>query len=245
MATGDQNDNVQRQRAVIPPWFPDADNAPVLTSILKGTGSVFAFVYDFLTEAAKQTRIRTATGGWLDMIAWDFFAARFVRRNEETDSSWQPRIIKEILRPRQTKAALSQMLVDLTGNVPVIQEAFSPSDFGSYGTGTMAYGAGLGYGSLLYSNAVFITAFRPASNGVPFIAGYNAYGGGYGVGWLSYIDMSLVTGPVTDEEIYARIQETIAAGITAWVAIQNGPTVQSGGMLDFSNPDNSQYIPVI
>jgi hypothetical protein len=223
MATGDTNDNVNRLRATLAPWFPDLSAAPVLNAVLTGIGDAFAFVYNYLQFAKLQTRIATATGGWLDLIGWDFFGSRFARRQGESDSSWQPRILQEILRPRQTRAAISLMLTQLTGRAPLIVEGWNTGDEGSYGTGDMGYGAGLGYGSLNYNDQVFITAYRQNSNGVPLVSGYGMVGGGYGVGSLSYIDLSQITGPITDAEIYARVQQTVAAGITAWVDIANGP----------------------
>src|SRR4051812_40264109 len=128
MATGDTNDISARLRATLPPWFPDPANAPVLTAILSGIADGFAFVYSYLGFAALQTRISSATGGWLDLIAWDFFGSRFTRRQGENDASWQPRILQEILRPRQTRAAISLMLTDLTGRAPKVIELWNPQD---------------------------------------------------------------------------------------------------------------------
>lgn len=224
MAIGDTNNNLARLLATLAPWFPDPANAPVLTAVLTGIADAFAFVYSYFSFAVLQTRIATATGGWLDLIAWDFFGGRFVRRFGETDPSFQPRILQEILRPRQTRASIVLMLQQLTGRSPVIYEAWNTGDEGSYSTGDMAYGAGLGYGSLAYNDQIFVTAFRPNSNGVPLVSGYGMVGGGYGIGSFSYIDIAQVTGPITDAEIAARIQQTVAAGVTAWVNIANGPT---------------------
>jgi hypothetical protein len=224
MAIGDTGDNKKRLRAALPPWFPDRTNSPVLTALLSGMGDAFAFIYNYLSFAALQTRISTATLGWLDLIGWDFFGGRFVRRSGEADGSWRPRILAEILRPRQTISSINILLTELTGTPPIIIEAWNTDDEGSYSTGTMGYGMGLGYGSLAYNNEVFITAYRPNSNGVPLVSGYGMTGGGYGVGTFAYIDTSQITGVVTDAEIAAQIQRTIAAGITAWITIQNSPT---------------------
>ena len=218
MATGDQTDMLARVRATLPPWFPSP--SPVIDGALTGIAATLAFVYSLIQYAAAQTRIATASGGWLDLIAWDFFGARFTRRQTEIDDSFRPRILQEILRPRATRAAIVRMLKDLTGRAPAIFEPWNTGDCASYGTGTAGYGAGMGYGSLALRNQIFVTAFRPAANAVPNIAGFGGYGGGYGVGRLSYIDMSQVDGPVTDEEIYARTAQTVAAGITAWTAIE-------------------------
>lgn len=218
---GDTNNNLARLRATLAPWFPDPLNAPVLTAVLTGIGDAFAFVYGYLAFAKLQTRIVSATGGWLDLIGWDFFGARFVRRFGESDSSWQPRILQEILRPRQTRAAMALMLTQLTGRAPKIIEGWNTGDMGSYGTGTMGYGVGLGWGSLNYPNQYFVTAFRTPMQGIPLVSGYGMDGGGYGVGLFGYIDLSLITGPITDAEIAARVTQTSAAGITTWLDISN------------------------
>src|SRR5258708_6660257 len=122
-------DIVNRLRATLAPWFPDPSAAPVLTSLLTSQADAFAFIYQYLQFAAKQTRIKSATGGWLDLIAWDFFGSRFLRRLGEPDPSFASRLIKEILRPRQTRAAITQMVVDLVGTPPQIQEAWNPFDW--------------------------------------------------------------------------------------------------------------------
>lgn len=223
MSTGDKDDIVNRQVAVLPPWFPDIQTAPVWRALLSGVGGAMAFVYDYFSFAKLQTRIKTATGGWLDLIGWDFFGGRFVRRNGEVDDSWRVRIIQEILRPRQTREAIIRVLQDLTGRTPRVIEFFNPGDCGGYNIPQMGgYGTGPGcYGSLLFPNQIFITAYHAPSQGIPIAGGYGTYNAGYRTGITEYGDISFVTGPITDAEIYARIAETTAAGITPWTAIQN------------------------
>jgi len=243
---GDTNDNVQRQKSVLPPWFPDLANAPILTSLLTGAGDAFSFIKSTLDFAALQTRIATSTSGWLDMIAWDFFGGNFVRRQGEADGSFEPRIQAEILRPRQTRLAISIMLTQLTGVAPIIQEAWNTFDFGSYGTGTMGYGAGLGYGSLQFNNQIFIQAYRSNNNGVPLVSGYGTVGGGYGVGSFAYVDTSEIVGLITDAEIYERVQQTIAAGTIAWVDIQDGPATNPvHPSMIFSNVYDATYVALL
>lgn len=225
---GTTPDMVSRIRATLAPWFPDPAQAPVLTSILTAQADLFAFIYQYLAFAKLQTRISSATGGWLDLIAWDFFGARFARRGAplELDASFRPRLLQEILRPRATRAAVLQMLSDLTGNTAIVREPWNTGDMGSYRTGTMGYGMGLGYGSLAFPDQIFVDAYRPVGGGIPVVAGYGSYSGGYGVGELAYIDMSQVTG-LTDAEIFARVAQTVAAGITAWVDILGVPVPMS------------------
>jgi hypothetical protein len=217
MATGDQADISARLKALLPPWFPDV--APIASAVVAGPAKVLTFAYDFIQFVRAQTRIATATGGWIDLIAWDYFGVRFMRRRGEADDSFQARILPEILRPRSTRVAITRMLTDLTGRAPVIREPWNPGDCGAYGNGTMAYSQAGCYGSLLLVNQVFVTSLRPLGAGIPSIAGYGTYGGGYGVGAMAYVDMSQIVGPVTDAEIYQRTADVIAAGVTAWEQI--------------------------
>lgn len=216
MSTGDTNDMAARLRAVLPPWFPD--DAPIANGVLAGLAAGLSFGYALIQFAKSQTRIATASGGWLDLIAWDYFSTRFLRRRGEADSSFRPRILKEILRPRQTRDAVTQALTDLTGRAPLIFEPWNPQDCGAYGAGTLGYSAGGCYGSLNCPSQIFITAYRPRGVGIPAVGGYAQGAIGYGSAG-EYADMSLVTGPVTDAEIYATVEETVAAGVTAWTDI--------------------------
>lgn len=218
---GDKDDIVHRQRVVLPPWFPDLERAPILKALLSGVGGALAFVYDLYTYAQLQTRIKTATGGWLDLIGWDFFAGRFVRRNGEVDDSWRVRIVKEILRPRQTKAAIEQALTDLTSRKPLVLEFFNPADMGGYDVPIGGYGVGTLYYGDLVPNRIFITAYRAPTQGVPNAGGYDTYNAGYDTGIQEYVDPSFVSGPITDADIYRTIAETTAAGIVPWTALQN------------------------
>src|SRR5262252_8343292 len=77
---GQLADMVKRLWATLAPWFPDLSTAPVLNSVLTAIADGFAFCYSYLQFASLQTRIATATGGWLDLVAWDFFGTRFTRR---------------------------------------------------------------------------------------------------------------------------------------------------------------------
>src|SRR6185312_5399647 len=167
MATGDSDDLLGRVKKVLPRrWFSFI--APYRDAVIGGLADGAAWCYSWFAFLRSQSRIASASGLFLDLIGWDFFGGRFTRRNGETDNSWRPRILKEILRPRQTRAAISQMLTDLTGVAPVIQEFFNPFDVGGYGIAQMGgYGTGPGfYGSLLFPNTVFITAFRSPNQGI-------------------------------------------------------------------------------
>jgi hypothetical protein len=220
--TGDQNDMVTRLLAVLPNrWFPDT--APILDGVLAGIGQAASWVYGLLGYAKLQTRIATATGGWLDLVALDCFGSRLVRTLNESDSSLRARIFLELLRPRVTRAALVKQIVDLTGLQPTIFEPARPADTGCWGAflsygGVGAAGAG-GWGSLQLPFQSFVTAYRPNSGGVPTVAGYGTGAGGYGQGAIEYADAASVTGAALDAEIMAAIAGVMPVCGIAWTRI--------------------------
>lgn len=235
MNTGDANDMQARLRAWLPPWFPD--NAPILDGVLAGAGAGLSFGYSLLQFAKAQGRIGTATDGWLDMAAWDYFGAAFTRRRGEGDPLFCARVLKELLRPRQTRAAVTQALQDLTGAVPQIFEPWNPADCGAYGFSNFAYGVAGCYGSLELPNQIFVTAVLADGPGVPNVPGYDVGPFGYDVAG-EYIDLSQVTGPITDAEIYKTVAQVVAAGVTAWVAIVPALPAAPSGYLYPLSADN-------
>lgn len=131
MATGDLNDFRSRIKATLPRWF--ADLPPILDALLSGLAQAWVFVYSLYLYAQLQTRIKTATDGWLDLIAGDFFGTRILRRANQTDASFRAIIIANLFRERATRKALIQVLTDLTGRAPVLIEPQQPGDTGAYG----------------------------------------------------------------------------------------------------------------
>jgi len=215
--TGDPADMAARLRALLPSrWF--ADEAPVLSALLGGLGSFWSRLHGFVAYARAQTRIATATGAWLDMIARDFFGRRVARRVAEGDTAFRVRIRRELLRDRGTRAALSSTLTDLTGRVPIIFEPARPADTGAWGT-ALAYNTQGGWGTLSLPFQAFVTAFRPAGSGIATVAGWGTPPGGYGAGAIQYASLAMVQGQVTDADILAAITDTIPAATTAWTRI--------------------------
>lgn len=211
-------------------WFA-SDDIPVLRGLLNGLAAPLSWIYQLYAYTLLQMRIGTATGAWIDRISYDFLGNRLPRKkyvdpftgvqtSAENDDTYRARVKAEIMRPRQTRAAIVQALEDLTGKTPQIFEPWNPGDCGAYGMGMMGYGVAGCYGSLELANQIFVTALRPQGSGVPGV-------GGYGQGQIAYgqtgeyIDDSQITGPVTDADIYAAVAGVKAGGMTAWVAIQD------------------------
>ena len=97
----------------------------------------------------------------------------------------------------------------------------------------LGYNAEGGYGSLALPAQAFITAYRQASGGIPFLSGYSAQAtaptyapGGYGTGLIAYATLAQAATQVQDSEIYATVARTQAAGVTCWTRIENAPAYQ-------------------
>lgn len=179
MATGDPDDIVSRVRATIPPtWYPD--DAVFLDGLLMAFGTAASWVYGLIGYTRLQTRIATATDGWLDLIANDFFGRR-VTRGSRSDALFRKAIIAELFRPKQTRAAVIDAVQGLTGKAPLIFEPARPQDTGGYSPGpsgdgigrVIAYNTAGGYGSLMMPYQFLVHAFRVPTGGIPSVGGYS------------------------------------------------------------------------
>jgi hypothetical protein len=219
MATGDQSDLLKRIKSLLPfRWFPDS--TPVLDALLNGPAWALSQIYALIQYAKLQTRIATATDGFLDLISYDFFGNNLRRRLQETDNAFRTRILATLFRPKATRQGMIDALVNLTGRTPIIFEPARPADTGGYGIAS-GYGVAGGWGSLRYPAQAFITAFRPAGSGIPNVAGYDTSYGSYGGGYSMWASLAQVTGAVTDADIYDTINRTAAAGTRMWVRLQS------------------------
>jgi hypothetical protein len=215
--TGDTEDMAARLRALLPArWFADA--APVRDALLGGMATVWQAIHAQVVFARRQSRIATATGAWLGMIAADFLGARLPRRRAEPDAAYAARIRAALLRPRATRPALSAVLTDLTGRVPAIFEPARPADTGAWGI-ALGYGLAGGWGSLALPFQCFVTAYRPPGSGIEAVAGWGTQAGGYGVGAIEYAALSMVEGQVTDADINAAIADSMPVASIAWTRI--------------------------
>lgn len=228
MATGDQQDVLARLKAVLPHWFGDSN--PILDGLLAALAWAAAFVYSLWAYARLQTRILTATDGWLDLIAADFFGSALQRQSGQSDSSFRARIIINLFRERATRASIARVLEDLTGRTPRIFEPMNPADTGAYGGPFIGYGSAGGYGSLLLPFQCFVDAYRPTSTGIPNVGGYGLanYGatnggpGGYGVAsQIEYASLDMIQGAVTDADLYAAVDSVKPAATIIWTRINS------------------------
>lgn len=221
MSTGDQADILNRLQQLIPQsWFP-VGAAPLRDGLLTGIANTLSFIYGLLGYLRLQTRIATATDGFLDLIAADFFGTAIFRAANQTDDSFRAQIIANILRPRGTRPAVSSLLQQLTGRAPIIFEPRRPADTGGYGQGALAYNTAGGYGSLQFPYQSFVTVFRPVGQGIPSVAGYGIPVGAYSTGsLLEYATSAFING-ISDADLIAAIESVRPAGYTIWVRISN------------------------
>ena len=222
---GDETDMQTRLLAALPNgWF--ADEAPLLASLLGGLASVWAWLYSLLTYARQQTRIATATDGWLDLIARDYGGPSWARQNGETDVAFRSRITRNLQRLRATRAALTAGLLALTGRVPSVFEPAYPPDTGGLASIGLGWNTVGGWGSLMLPYQCFVIAYRPAGGGIANTGGWgggagNLALGGWNTGALQYGDTSLIKGEVTDAQILSTIADSMPAAAIAWTALSN------------------------
>ncbi len=212
--TGDIPDIVARIKTVLPTrWFPD--ETPVLDSVLAGLANAWSGLYSLLGMVRQQSRIATASDQFLDGASTDFFGSALPRRSQEPDSEFRVRIQKEMVRDRATRAAVTSVLTDLTGRAPVLFEPARIADTGAYATPSFAYGAAGAWGSFNLPFQVFVTARRPQGAAIANIAGYGTPGP------IARANLSMVSGQVTDADIYAAIASVMPTASTAWTSITN------------------------
>ncbi len=217
--TGDTNDVLARIKAVLPArWFPDA--TPLLDGLVTGLADAGAWLYALLANVKLQTRLATATGGYLDMIANDYFGVRVLRRAGQVDPAFRARIETELLRERGTRPALVSVLEDLTGRAPAIFEPARPADTRAWGI-ALGYGAAGGWGSLMLPFQCFVTAYRPLSQGIGAVNGWGSGAGGWGSGVIGYGSMDLASGDISDADIMAAIAGVMPVAAIAWAKISN------------------------
>lgn len=189
--TGTTGDMVRRLRMVLPTrWF--ADDTPVLDGLLTGLGSTAAWAYGLLDGVRQQARIGTASGVFLDTAAADFFGPRVIRRSGQSDPSFRMTMLREMFRPRATRAALADSLHDVTGRVPDIFEPSRAADTAVW-NGPCGYCQAGRWGSINMPSQLLVTAYRPQPN----------------------------EGLVSDFDILAAAAGVAPVAVTVWVRIES------------------------
>lgn len=237
MATGDQDDVSARTQALMPAGWFTAGMTPIEAALITAAGYLGSFIYSLIAYLVPQTRIATATDGFLDLIAQDYFgppgaSTALLRQSNQSDASYRANIQANLLRQRNTRAAVIAVLEQITGETPVIFEPARPMDTGCYRGPTLGYGVAGGYGSLMIPGQAFVIAYRPAGSGIPNIAGYGISTGAYSTpSQAEFASLSMIQDTVTDADIYAAVNSVRPITRILWVRITNPPVPASGGDL--------------
>jgi hypothetical protein len=230
MTTGSATDIVTRVKGLIPKrWFKWV--APYRDAIIGGLSDSASWNYGLIAYARAQTRLATAYGIWLDILAYDFLG-RFLTRNKTADDTFRALIRATILQERVTRAGMINAVKALTGNTPWIFEPWNTFDTGAYSSpggvkyGSMGYNVGQGgYGNMNLPGQTFIKVTRGGPSGVPNVDGYGNTIAGYGAGAIEYVGRRSELSGITDAMIYQLISMTKPTGTTCWVAFQPAVSV--------------------
>lgn len=227
MTTGSSSDIQNRIKGTIPRrWF--SWTALIRDAIIGGLSDAAAWCYGLVGYARAQTRIATAYGIWLDLIAYDFLG-RFLIRSGAPDDTFRARILAIILQERVTRAGMVRAITALTGHAPTIFEPWNTFDTGGYSGkrslgrpqyGSFGYGVGQGgYGSMALPAQTFMKVTRGAGSGVPDVDGYGGTIAGFGAGAIEYVGSDSELSGITNAMIYDLINKTKPTGSTCWVII--------------------------
>ena len=223
---GELSDIVNRLQAMLPRrWF--SDFAPNLSALLAGLATPFVWLNTLVAYVATQSRLATATDTWLDMAAMDFLGEHLVRRSGEPDPSYRLRIQQALFQESATRPALIAAMSLLTGTAPRVFEPARCGDTGAYGSVTelptmtppFSYNQAGGWGNLHMPYQFFVSVIRPATPGVANLCGYGCASGGYDAGNISYVDLLMLPGAVSDAEIQAQVCRVLPVNATAWLRI--------------------------
>lgn len=217
MAIGDQQDMFNRLRALIPAnWIP-AD-APITNAVLQAPSWALSSIYAQITYAGLQSRIKTATDGYLDLISSDFFGTDLPRFPNETDGPFRARIQANLFVRGPTRRAMSAVLTLITGVAPQLFEPSNPTDSGGWDSGFFFDSPGSRWGGALPYQS-FVTAYRSVG-GATALAEFDSWLWA----WDAYGAWSDIQPPqITDAAIIAAVESTKALGTRIWLRILDSP----------------------
>lgn len=220
MATGDSEDMHGRLRKLIPPgWF--SEDSPFLDAALEQCAAGLSRCYALYRYARKQTRLLTASDGWLDLSAYDFFGHQLRRWTGEKDEGYCRRIQNSLLRESGTRKAISESLLHLTGQAPDIFEPQRPLDTGGYNMPVNGYGHAGRYGSVMLPYQAFIQITMPPLDMHSSIAGYHCMPSGYSSkAWGAYMRAETVNRGLEEKSVFSAISSAKAEGTLIWVRLQ-------------------------
>jgi hypothetical protein len=214
---GDQADFQGRLRALLPKtWFP-VRNSPNLDASLQGPGWALSSVYAQITYATMQTRIKTATDGWLDIISGDFFGITLPRLTNEQDGQFRARILANLFVKGPRRGDMSKVLTLITGQVPLIFEPSNTTDSGGWDSRLYwDIGTGSGLGDPMPYQCL-ITAYRPTGGNID-LGEWDEYTFSWD-SWGAWSDLNITS--LTDAAIIAAVESTKPVATLCWLRIAN------------------------
>jgi hypothetical protein len=241
---GGSDDIVRRVKLLLPKgWWNDV--APIRDAIIGGVADVATWSYGLVAYAKKQTRVAWATDIWLDIISKDYFRYTLPRRVNEHDDAFRLRIQKELIRERVTRKGMIDALTDLTGNIPVIFEPWNTGDTGAWDEGHFAWDISGGWGDTILPAQSFVNVVPPGA-GISMAPGWDVAAMGWDIAGM-WGDMNMISGTVTDQDIYNTINLTRPTGAIVWTQLSapQGPfplPVAPGLTPDFAPPLMNQVV---
>lgn len=216
--TGDSDDIVSRLQRWLPSgWFPP-DAGTRIYSIIAGFASVLAFIWTLLGYTRLQTRLATATDGFLDLASDDFFGGNLPRLDGELDAWFSLRIRDEVLRDRLTRQAIDDLLFEITGQHPIITELERPLDVGAYRYQGLAFRRLGHWASRAWRPMVFIQTAHAGRFAIQHFGGFRDTRAAFRIPTFIWADPSMITGSgYTDLQMFAALERIRAGGVTYWV----------------------------
>lgn len=220
---GSQQDCFERLKANLARWF--GTDTPKLDALLQGTAETDSTIYNQISYSNAQTRIATATGDALDLIAKDYFGDLLIRHYQENDDSYRTRIYANLIQELATRNGMITVLTKLTGIPPTVVEGWNPLDIGAFDT-SLYYDVYGGLGSMEpYTALIYVTS--PQLTGFTYIGGYDqTEWGGFGYDFNfnnAYIDNTQAIITVSNKDIYEAIQRTKCFGTYIYLYIDGFP----------------------
>ncbi len=222
-ATGSQTDIIGHLQDWLPQgWFPNTAGTRIY-AILSGFASVLSTIYSLITYTKMQTRVATATDGFLDLASQDYLGSNLPRLLGETDTAFSARIRASVFLAANTRPAIQKALENLTGNPVRMIEPWQPNDTfvwgrSFWGVDTRFTPGQWANGNQRYSGLIECTLPDNSMANLPrswwgkwFWNFVSAFAPGAGNWWLGFIG---VNGP---QQVYAAILRLKVYGTSIFV----------------------------
>lgn len=251
--TGDQADIVARLKRLLPNWFgQDAGPTPVLDALLEGPAWALSFVFGLIEYTRLQIRLRTLTGGWIDLAAEDFFGDELRRKAFEADDVYRDRFRSALFEPSNTRKAISDAVEAIAGVAPRIIQPWNPSHTGRWGA--MYWGVDTLTCPFRWTSAQSGRFFLEVSIPPASVAGWGRFPSWNGFTfWNSssfyWVDLSSAQQAV-GTAIIERVKALKADGVMALISFTGRPTAGyaprwdvAGYAWDTGNPPRWDHLP--